>query len=73
MDIFVRFVLVFIFFTVSGRFVFAEEIRVGMSTALSGPLQEVGQAMRTGVEVFFTRINQLGGGEWAEAEINCQG
>ena len=61
MDIFYRFVLVFIFSTLSGHFVYAEEIRVGMSTALSGQLQEVGQAMATGVEVFFTRMNQLGG------------
>ncbi len=42
----------------SGR---AEEIVLGMSTALSGPTSELGQAMRDGVELGLERINQEGG------------
>jgi ABC-type branched-subunit amino acid transport system substrate-binding protein len=37
------------------------EIKVGMSTALSGPAQALGQGMRTGVEVYFNKINAEGG------------
>lgn len=36
-------------------------IKVGMSTALSGPTQELGQQMKKGVEIYFARINSDGG------------
>ena len=36
-------------------------IKIGMSTALSGPAQSLGEGMKTGVEVYFGRINQEGG------------
>jgi len=36
-------------------------IKVGMSTALSGPAQSLGKGMKTGIEVYFERINQEGG------------
>lgn len=39
----------------------ADEIRIGMSTALTGPLREVGQDMQNGITAYFTRINQQGG------------
>lgn len=37
------------------------EIRVGMSTALSGPSQALGLNMKAGVEAFFARVNEAGG------------
>ena len=36
-------------------------IKVGMSTALSGPAQSLGKGMKTGIEIYFERINQEGG------------
>ncbi|ADH86076.1 ABC transporter substrate-binding protein [Desulfurivibrio alkaliphilus] len=39
----------------------AGEIVLGMSTALSGPTAELGQAMRDGVELGLERVNQQGG------------
>ncbi len=38
-----------------------EELKIGMSTALSGPLKEVGSNMRLGYEMYFERINREGG------------
>jgi branched-chain amino acid transport system substrate-binding protein len=37
------------------------EINVGMSTALSGPAQALGQGMQAGVEVYFNKVNAAGG------------
>ena len=37
------------------------EINVGMSTALSGPAQALGQGMQAGVEAYFNKINAEGG------------
>lgn len=37
------------------------KIKIGMSTALSGSLKEVGQDMRLGIETYFDRVNQTGG------------
>jgi ABC-type branched-subunit amino acid transport system substrate-binding protein len=36
-------------------------LKVGMSTALSGPSQGLGLGMRAGVEAYFARINREGG------------
>ncbi len=36
-------------------------MRIGMSTALSGPLEKMGQDMKDGIEAYFSRINQTGG------------
>ncbi|MBL3598366.1 MAG: ABC transporter substrate-binding protein [gamma proteobacterium endosymbiont of Lamellibrachia anaximandri] len=38
----------------------AAEIKVGMSTALSGPAQALGQDMKTGVEAYFKQVNKKG-------------
>ncbi|QYZ65788.1 MAG: ligand-binding receptor [Gammaproteobacteria bacterium (ex Lamellibrachia satsuma)] len=38
----------------------AAEIKVGMSTALSGPAQALGQGMKMGVEAYFNQVNQSG-------------
>ncbi len=37
------------------------QVKVGMSTALSGPAQSLGEGMKTGIEVFFARTNREGG------------
>jgi len=37
------------------------EIKVGMSTALSGPARALGQGMKAGVEAYFSEINAQGG------------
>lgn len=39
----------------------ATPIKVGMSTALSGPAQGLGQGMRAGVQAYFEQVNQRGG------------
>jgi branched-chain amino acid transport system substrate-binding protein len=39
----------------------AAPIRVGMSTALSGPASGLGQGMRAGVEAYFKLVNASGG------------
>ncbi|HYP99504.1 MAG TPA: ABC transporter substrate-binding protein [Polyangiaceae bacterium] len=36
-------------------------LKVGMSTALSGPAQGLGLGMRAGVEAYFARVNREGG------------
>ncbi len=38
-----------------------EPLRVGMTTALSGPAQDLGRGMRLGVEAAFGRANRTGG------------
>lgn len=38
-----------------------EPLRVGMSTALSGPAQGLGAGMKAGVEAYFKRVNAAGG------------
>ena len=39
----------------------AGEIKIGMSTALSGPAQALGNSIKTGVETYFNKINSKGG------------
>jgi branched-chain amino acid transport system substrate-binding protein len=36
-------------------------LKIGMSTALSGPAQGLGQGMRAGVAAYFERVNRAGG------------
>lgn len=38
-----------------------EYIKVGMSSALTGPLSYIGQNMRDGIDAYFQRINDSGG------------
>ena len=38
-----------------------DDILLGMSTALSGPLQQMGQDIKNGISAYFNRINQEGG------------
>lgn len=40
---------------------FAETVKVGMSAALSGPAQALGQGVRDGVESYFKSVNDNGG------------
>ena len=39
----------------------AEAIRVGMSSALSGPSSSLGQNMKIGLETYFRKVNDKGG------------
>jgi branched-chain amino acid transport system substrate-binding protein len=39
----------------------SEEIRVGLSAAMSGPAKSLGRKMRLGIEIYFERINAAGG------------
>jgi branched-chain amino acid transport system substrate-binding protein len=39
----------------------APTLKIGMSTALSGPAQGLGRGMRAGVEAYFARVNAAGG------------
>ena len=41
--------------------VLADELRFGMSAALSGPLKDVGNNMRLGIEAYFAKVNRQGG------------
>lgn len=41
--------------------VLAGEIKVGMSTALSGPASALGQGVKTGVQAYFKEVNDKGG------------
>lgn len=38
-----------------------EFIKIGMSTALTGPAQALGQGMKLGIDAYFTKVNSLGG------------
>ncbi len=38
-----------------------EEIRIGMTTALSGPARDLGLGMKRGIEAYFHYVNQAGG------------
>jgi ABC-type branched-subunit amino acid transport system substrate-binding protein len=40
---------------------FADEIKIGMSGALSGPAQALGLGMKAGIEAYFARVNANGG------------
>ncbi len=48
-------------FSLYPNILFAEEIRIGMSTALSGPLEDIGKNVRIGIETYFKKINHEGG------------
>src|SRR5262245_39329257 len=39
----------------------ADELRVGMSGALTGPAAALGQGMKSGIAAYFARINAQGG------------
>jgi ABC-type branched-subunit amino acid transport system substrate-binding protein len=39
----------------------AGDLKIGMSTALSGPAMALGTSMKTGVETYFNKINSAGG------------
>ncbi len=53
--------LFFLVFLLSVSVAESKEIRVGMTTALSGPAGALGQGMKQGIEAYFHKINQAGG------------
>jgi ABC-type branched-subunit amino acid transport system substrate-binding protein len=54
------FILIICFF-ISDAFSNEKNIKVGMSTALSGPAKGLGTHVKLGVEAYFNQINSLGG------------
>lgn len=44
-----------------GTYAQAGELKIGMSTALSGPAQALGQGVKLGVETYFHKVNAAGG------------
>lgn len=44
-----------------GQSAFAEDLRIGMSSALSGPAEALGQGVKAGVEAHFAEVNAAGG------------
>ena len=40
---------------------FADEIKIGVSGALSGPAQALGLGMKAGIEAYFAWVNAKGG------------
>lgn len=53
--------LMVLFFTLYIPITNAGEIKVGMSTALEGPAQALGNGVKLGVETYFNMINSSGG------------
>ncbi|MGB1263359.1 MAG: ABC transporter substrate-binding protein [Cognaticolwellia sp.] len=53
--------LLMLILTISANQVFAKDIEVGMSTALSGPAKALGINVKLGVESYFKRVNDNGG------------
>lgn len=56
-----RIILLISFFCCSSLALSAENIKVGMSTALTGPAAALGKNMRAGIESYFNLINSQGG------------
>ena len=62
-----KFVLIITLIAACTASAFSEEeeklppIKLGMSTALSGPTQSLGIEMKDGIETYFARINEEGG------------
>ena len=44
-------------------------IRLGMSSALSGPAQSLGTSMRVGIEAYLGRVNRMGGVDGRRLEL----
>ena len=47
--------------SVSMSLAMANDIKVGMSTALDGPAKALGEGVKLGVEAYFHKVNQAGG------------
>ncbi|WP_199609895.1 ABC transporter substrate-binding protein [Flocculibacter collagenilyticus] len=45
----------------SSVFVHAETVKVGMTTALTGPAAALGEGMKTGITAYFDKVNKAGG------------
>ena len=41
--------------------VFDDKIKLGMSNALTGPTSQLGQKLKKGSQVYFDKVNNLGG------------
>ncbi len=52
-------------------FAFAQmpPIKIGMSTALSGPSKALGQEMKRGIDIYFSKVNAQGGVDGRQLEL----
>jgi branched-chain amino acid transport system substrate-binding protein len=57
----IRIFIPLVFLTAATPAARADEIKVGMSGALTGPAQALGRGMKTGIEAYFARVNAAGG------------
>ena len=64
-----RIILLISFFCYSLLALSAENIKVGMSTALTGPAAALGKDMRAGVESYFKFVNDNGGINGQQLEL----
>ena len=64
-----RIILLISFFCYSSLALSAENIKVGMSTALTGPAAALGKDMRAGVESYFKFVNDNGGINGQQLEL----
>ena len=60
--------LIFLLLSITTNVV-AREIKIGMTTALSGPASALGQGMKQGVEAYFHKINKSGGLKGASLKL----
>ena len=54
-------ILIITILLLSTSLLHSDEIRVGMSTALTGPAEALGKGMRLGIESYFHKVNAAGG------------
>ncbi|OUS27037.1 hypothetical protein A9Q99_17695 [Gammaproteobacteria bacterium 45_16_T64] len=61
--------LLFIVSPIIGKAEAGETIKLGMSTALSGPSRDLGQSMSLGVKTYIDRVNRAGGVNQRKIEL----
>ncbi len=72
-NILIKMNIVFAMVILFSNMVFAapssDTIKVGMTSALSGPAKDLGQSMKEGVETYFDKINAAGGVDGKKLEL----
>ncbi len=53
--------VLFVTLMLTGAVINAEELKFGMTTALTGPAQALGQGMQLGFDIYFQEVNAKGG------------
>lgn len=67
--ILLKYFLVAIFYFTSAEVFANEPIKIGMTTALSGPAEALGEKMRLGVQIYFDKVNAHGGIDGRKLEL----